>query len=100
LWKQSKETDMEKVVGQVVRLDDVEHEDKEFEGCTIVYAGTGKVLFRRCGFVGCRWAFEGHAAATLKLMAGIYKTPGGGRQLIENTFDQIRGKAVKGPTLQ
>jgi len=63
-----------------------------FDRCRIVYCGAAAVSVTGCTFNDCEWAFDGPAAKTVQFMAALYAMGGTAQQLIERTFDNIRGK--------
>ena len=73
-----------------VYVDDNEYKGCKFIQCNIVFTGTGALSLVENTFTDCRFSFEGPAARTLEFMTALYT--GGARQLIEGTFDKIRGK--------
>ena len=59
------------------------------------FGGTGPVELNECGFNNVQWVFTGAAQNTLNFLHGIYSGMGeGGIQLVEATFDNIRGQNV------
>jgi hypothetical protein len=62
-----------------------------FERCTFVYSGLMLVALEDNSFKECKWQFSGSAQNTLAFMGALYG--GGLHDLIEATFDNIRGKA-------
>lgn len=72
-----------------VYLDGASFTRCRFERCEIVING-----FMGCNlvdplFVDCRWTVNGPAQNTLQLLAALYAA--GAKDLIEATFDQLRG---------
>lgn len=86
----------------------MEYRDKDFEGETVLLDGntfTG-CTFRRCVIrfgasapidlaanhfrEDCQWQFGGAAGQTLKVLAGLYGSGEGGRQIAEDAIQQIR----------
>jgi hypothetical protein len=70
-----------------VRVDNEEFHNCRFDGCMIVYGGTGGVIMDTCTFNNCNFEFEGAAGNTVKFMSGLYQLSS---DLIERTFDNIR----------
>jgi len=78
-------------IGQEIHLDGNEYVKCKFEKCRLVYEGTASVGLVGCVFSNVAWTFSGHAANTLEFMTALYRGGGeGGRQLIEQTFENIR----------
>ena len=79
-------------------LDYNEFERCTFITCTLVYNGNGGVGLVNSNIDNCQWVFEGPAGNTIQFMHGIYVAMGaGGRELMEATFESIRGKRPFGP---
>ena len=69
-----------------------------FRKCTIVYAGHLGMVLNQPKFIECKWEMAGHAKDTLAFLSVLYA--GGAADLVEATFDNIRGKPRSGkPTL-
>jgi hypothetical protein len=78
------------------------------DGCTFVGC-----TFERCRFIfsgliahhlegntfgeGCTWEFAGPASLVVKFMSAMYQ--GGAKDMIEKTFDNIRGDANGAPNV-
>lgn len=62
-----------------------------FERCTIVINGLLGCVLVDPRFVDCKWTVAGPAQNTLTLLTAIYRA--GATDLIEATFDQIRGRS-------
>lgn len=61
-----------------------------FERCEIVINGLIGCNLVDPLFVDCRWTVNGPAQTTLQLLSALYSA--GAKDLIEATFDQLRGK--------
>lgn len=64
----------------------------KFQRCTIVINGYMGCSLVDPQFIDCNWTVAGPAQTTFELMAALYRV--GAVDLIEATFDQIRGKRV------
>ena len=64
----------------------------KFNRCTIVINGLLGCTLVDPQFVDCRWVVSGPAQTTFELLAALYRA--GAVELIEATFDQIRGKTA------
>lgn len=62
----------------------------KFHRCTVVINGFMGCTIVDPQFVDCRWTVAGPAQTTFELMTALYKA--GATDLIEATFEQIRGK--------
>jgi hypothetical protein len=67
----------------------------KFYRCTIIVSGLLGCTLVDPQFVDCRWKVSGPAQTTFELLTALYRV--GAVDLIEATFNQIRGKQP-GPT--
>lgn len=65
-----------------------------FERCEIVINGLMGCNLDDPRFVDCKWTVAGPALNAFQLLAALYKA--GATDLVEATFDQIRGKPRAG----
>ena len=85
--------------GRKITIDGGSFYSCKFDGCTLVYSGLMPATLEDCNFNACSWEFSGPALNTISFMTALYA--GGGKILIENTLQKIRGEtAGPGPTLQ
>jgi len=83
---------------QEVCLDDNEFVECQFNNCTMIYGGGSGPKLVGCSFNNIRWSFADAALNTLHFMTGLYHGAGeGGRQLIEQTFENIKRGKHPGP---
>lgn len=81
--------------GGKVQLDNNSFTACTFDSCVLEFGGTGPVELNDCSFNNVQWVFTGAAQNTLNFLHGMYHGMGeGGRQIVETTFDNIRGKNV------
>ena len=59
-----------------------------FTNCRMIIHGYGSFKLQKSEIKGCTWQFAGPAAHTIQAMAKLYS--GGGKELVERTFDVIR----------
>ncbi|WP_083870923.1 hypothetical protein [Marinobacter santoriniensis] len=79
--------------GGTVQLDNNSFTACTFDNCALEFGGTGPVELNECSFNNVQWIFTGAAKNTLNFLHGMYSGMGeGGRQIVEATFDNIRGK--------
>jgi hypothetical protein len=79
---------------QDVQLDSNEYINCKFEDCKMIYGAKGLVTLKGCDFINVRWVFTDAASDTLQFLTHLYH--GGGRQIVEQTFENIRtGTAPK-----
>lgn len=72
-------------------IDGNTYERCTFLDCTIVYRGGPIPIFTGCNLNRCTWLFEDAAKRTIALLKGINCGMGvGGRQLVEQTIQEIR----------
>ncbi len=85
--------------GRKITIDGGSFYSCQFDGCTLVFSGLMPATLDGCNFNNCSWEFSGPASNTIVFMQAFYA--GGGKDLIENIFQTIRGQKVgPGPTLQ
>ena len=82
--------------GTTVQLDRMHYERCIFDECVITYGGGQPPNLVDNEFKNCSWQFVGSAQNTLQFMNGIYF--GGGKDLIENIFNEVRQPAKKDPS--
>src|SRR6476660_2897079 len=61
-----------------------------FERCEVIISGLMGCNLDDPRFVDCQWTVAGPALNAFQLLAALYKA--GATDLVEATFDQIRGK--------
>jgi len=66
----------------------------EFTRCRMIFSGLLPVTLEGGRFSECQWEFSGPAAQAIGFMAAIYAQGGGGAELIEKTFENIRKNAT------
>ena len=88
-----------KIRNTSISLDGGTFENCDFDKCEVIFSGYLPVRITGCKFgPDVKWSFSGPASNTISFMRSIYAQ--GATQLIENTFEQIRGSPSKGgPTL-
>ncbi len=85
--------------GRKINIDGGSFYSCQFDGCTLVFSGLMPATLDDCDFNNCSWEFNGPASNTIVFMKAFYA--GGGKELIENIFQNIRGQSTgPGPTLQ
>jgi hypothetical protein len=78
-----------------VHLDGSSFYDCVFERCTVSYSGVLPTVLQNPRFVDCKWQVSGPAHNTVGYLTALYRA--GARDLIEKTFDSIRGKGAPTP---
>lgn len=62
-----------------------------FVGCTLIFTGAGPLHLDANNFdPACKWQFAGPAANTFSFLKLLYA--GGGKEMVENLFREIRGE--------
>ncbi len=73
-----------------ISLDGGTFEHCDFDKCELIFNGYLPIRITDCQFgPDIVWTFSGPASNTIKFMQAIYAQ--GAEQLLENTFEQIRG---------
>lgn len=81
----------------IVELDEHEFVGCHFEDTELIYNGFQPPVLYGCSFVRVSWTFANAAENTLRFMASLYRSAGEeGRQLIEETFENIRQGFAEG----
>ena len=66
-----------------------------FRSCVFVYCASLPVVMESCAYEsGCKWEADRAARHTLDFLALMYRS--GGADMVENTFDLVRGKPPRG----
>jgi hypothetical protein len=77
-----------------ISLDGGTFEGCEFENCELTFSGYMPVQLTDCTFgQNIQWTFSGPASTTVSFMKALYAM--GATEIIENAFEQIRGKPPK-----
>jgi hypothetical protein len=84
--------------GIQISLDGNSFQDCIFEKCHLVISGILPFTLHKCKFNECTWRFAGPAESTFRTLASLYQLPGMASAL-EATFEHIRGKTPRGPSL-
>lgn len=77
--------------GRVV-IDDATFTGCTFNGTTVVYRGTGDTSIRVCHFNEITLELEGGAAATVKLLRLLRRTPPDGQEWVDNFLREAVGE--------
>lgn len=67
-----------------------------FENCELVYDGDRPPTFKDNRFIDTVFVFTDAATRTLYLLSNIYHAGDGGREVVENTFRDIRERSLRG----
>jgi hypothetical protein len=79
----------------------VELSDSRFHGCTfrnceLVYRGEPSPTFMDNEFVDSTFVFRDDAIRTLYFLSNIYHAGEGGREIVEQTFNEVRNGTIHG----
>lgn len=75
-----------------MKLDNNSYTSCKFINCVMEYGGSGPVELNNCEFTNVQWVFSGSAQNTLNFLSAMYQGMGeGGKQIVEATFENIRG---------
>ncbi len=86
-----------KIRNTSISLDGGTFEHCDFDKCELIFSGYLPVAFHHCKFgPDTKWSFSGPANNTVMFMQAIYAS--GATELLENTFEQIRGNPPKSGT--
>lgn len=76
-----------------IHIDGHSYKNCKFKGCEIIYSGGDLPSVVGCEFHETKWTMDGAAARTLLMLKSVYHGMGdGGKTLIEDTFNNIRGE--------
>lgn len=78
---------------QTVVLDGNEFDNCTFEACILEFQGLRPVTLNNNTMNDCQWSFKGPAANAVQFMGALYQSGSSGAQLVEATFNGIRGLA-------
>ncbi len=67
-----------------------------FENCELVFDGDRPPTFQDNRIIDTVFVFRGAATRTLYLLANIYHAGEGGKEVVEETFADIRAKRLHG----
>lgn len=67
-----------------------------FENCELVYRGDPSPTFQDNEFIDSTFVFKDAAIRTLYFLANIYHSGKGGKEIVEQTFEDIRNRAIHG----
>jgi hypothetical protein len=67
-----------------------------FSHCELVYRGDPSPTFQDNEFIDSTFVFRDEAIRTLYFLSNIYHAGEGGREIIEQTFDDVRNHTIHG----
>ncbi|MCB1692755.1 MAG: hypothetical protein KDI19_08315 [Pseudomonadales bacterium] len=82
--------------GERIDLDGKMFHGCTFESCELVFSGDRPPTFSDNRFVDTVFVMTGHATRTMYLLSNIYHAGDGGRQVVEDIFDELRAGNIHG----
>jgi hypothetical protein len=82
--------------GERIELHGKSFQDCTFENCELVFDGDRPPTFKDNRFIDTVFVFSGPATRTLYLLSNIFHAGDGGREVIEQTFSDIREHKMHG----
>ena len=79
-----------------VELSNCRFHDCTFLHCELVYRGDPSPTFQDNEFIDSTFVFRDDAIRTLYFLSNIYHAGEGGREIIEQTFDDVRNHVIHG----
>lgn len=79
------------IIGATILLDGATLTGCTLERCRLVFNGIAGVNMGVNHFIECTWEFDGPAARTVQFLKALYADCG--RELVEQTFADIRGES-------
>jgi hypothetical protein len=79
-----------------IELSDGRFHGCKFIDCELVYRGEPSPTFQDNEFVNSNFVFRDSAIRTLYFLSNLYHTGEGGREVVEQTFEDIRNRAFHG----
>jgi hypothetical protein len=67
-----------------------------FENCELVYEGDPSPTFKDNEFINSTFVFKDAAIRTLYFLSNMYHSGKGGEEIVEQTFEDIRNRAIHG----
>ena len=67
-----------------------------FKHCELVYDGDRSPTFHDNEFIDSVFVFTGSALRTLYFLGNMYGAGGGGREVVEKTFDDLKNRRIHG----
>jgi hypothetical protein len=86
----------ERFSGERIELHGKSFHDCTFEGCELVFDGDRPPTMRDNRYVDTVFVFTGAATRTLYMLSNIFHAGDGGREVIEQTFADIREHKLHG----
>jgi hypothetical protein len=91
--------EQKKFKNQAVLLDGNSYKTCEFKNCTLVFNGIAAPSLAGNTIDACNWRLDGPAANTLTFLAALYQMGPEMQELVEQTFNTMRGRGNEGITV-
>ena len=88
-----------KFTNEAISLDGNTYEGCTFTNCEIIIEASAPFSLANNDFTGCLWTFTGAAALTMNILAQLYQSGTETQEIIERTFESIRGRGYEGITV-
>ena len=82
----------EKFTNEAISLDGNKYDSCTFTDCELLIGASAPFRLINNDFIGCRWAFTGSAALTMNTLADLYQMGPKMQKLVEQAFENIRGR--------
>jgi len=88
-----------KFTNEAISLDGNTYEGCTFTDCELIIGASAPFAFAENNVSGCRWTLTGAAAMTVTILTELYQQGPEMQQLVEQTFESIRGRDYEGITV-
>ena len=86
--------------GERVTLSDNVFHNCTFRHCELIFDGDRSPTFHDNEFIDSTFVFSGAAARTLYFLGNIHHAGGGGAEIVDRLFDQVRQGQVHGAQIR
>ncbi len=88
-----------KFTNEAVNLDGNTYESCTFTDCELIIGASAPFIFAENNVSGCRWTLTGAAAMNMNILTELYQQGPEMQQLVEQTFESVRGRGDEGVTV-
>ncbi len=88
-----------KFTNEAISLDGNTYEGCTFTDCELIIGASAPFTFAENNVSGCRWTLTGAAALTVNILTQLYQSGPETQEIIERTFENIRGRGNEGVTV-
>ncbi len=89
----------EQFTNEAISLDGNTYKGCTFTDCELLIGASAPFSLANNDVTNCRWTFTGAAALTMTILASLYRIGPEFQKLVEETFENIRGRSNKGITV-